>query len=244
MLRLNCLKLRRSALGNLYGQFLLPPLFLDWDELYRREEHNISVEECWDRTKVVFMLHNFLTCFGNIVLLVTCILSGKMSPLYPSIIDFFNLSSLSSPMLEIFLAIYFTAIACAIQAIQIWITLLYYKKFHPWARVLFPPDMSSKSESMANVEKEIKSKSPLRRNGSETDLGRDRLNGLTLMQSKSAPNLTIIKLAETIGPSEEVVAADYESSSLLHRVVSTYSPFESNWLQVPELDLFELKSFS
>ena len=174
------------------------------------------MEECWDRTEVVFMLHNFLTCIGNVVLLVTCFLSGKTSPLYPSLIEFFNLSSLSSPMLEIFLVIYCIASACVIQAIQIWITFQYYKKFHPWARVLFPPDMSSISESTAHVEKEFKSTSPLRRHGSEADFEMERFKGATLMPSKSAPNLTAINVDKTIDPSEEVVAADNESSSLLH----------------------------
>ena len=209
-------RVKKKRLRQSLWTILAPPLFLDWDELYRREEGKISVDECWDRTEVVFMLHNFLTCFGNVVLLITCLLSGKTSPLYPSLIEFFNLSSLTSPMLEIFLVIYCIASACAFQAIQIWITFLYYKKFHPWARVLFPPDMSSISESTAHVEKELKSTSPLRRHGSEADFEMERFKGATLMPSKSAPNLTAINVDKTIDLSEEVVAADNESSSLLH----------------------------
>ena len=49
----------------------MPPLFLDWDDLYRSNEGRMSVRDCWERTKRVVFAHNILTLFGNVAILAT-----------------------------------------------------------------------------------------------------------------------------------------------------------------------------
>ena len=221
---------------------LAPPLFLEWDELYRREEYRMPMDECWHRTKLVVVLHNCLTCFGNVALLVTCLLIGQKYPLFSYLSDFFNLTDSTSPAIETpgdtpvetpgdfnpttILAILLTICtvsACAIQAIQLGLTYLYYRKFHPWSRILFPPDLPSKTESTENADQETKCKPSLRHCKSEEDLRSDLdiHHRTTLKRCKSAPDLTAFDSLESMNipePHAEVSAAPgNESGSILHR---------------------------
>ena len=126
-------------------------------------------------------------------------------------------------MVGIFLAIYCTASACAIQAIQLGLTYLYYHKFHPWSRVLFPPDIAPKTDSTENVDQETNCKPTMQQCKSEEDLRSDLEipNLRTLRRCKSAPDITTFDSLESMNipdPHVEIAAATgNESSGLLHR---------------------------
>ena len=99
--------------------FLTPPLFLDWDTLYRQQVGKMSIQECWTRTKYVILGHNILTLIGNIAL-------GH---------------KVTKPILELGVSsgiddIIKLAIMMLSQMTLLALSYCYLKTRHPWARIL------------------------------------------------------------------------------------------------------------
>ena len=112
------LKEERNLFWQSMWTFLAPPLFLDWDTLYRQQEYKMSIQECWSRTKYCIVIHNTLTLLGNIAL------DREVGLRFTQIV---------SP--EIDTVIKFVTLIC-IHVILIWLSFLYFKRLHPWARLL------------------------------------------------------------------------------------------------------------
>ena len=64
---------RRTRLLLAIWSLLAPPLFLDWDYLYRQGGFSITITECWERSKKVLLLHHLITLLGNMVLVLASI---------------------------------------------------------------------------------------------------------------------------------------------------------------------------
>ena len=118
------LKGTKSNLKQALWSFLSPPLFLDWDSLYRRLDYKMPISECWRRSRNSFLLHNLLTLVGNLALGI---------PLY--IWGYYALFTSVSPGDEAFTLV---ILLCTIlfQAMPLGIGFIYLKKKHPWARIL------------------------------------------------------------------------------------------------------------
>ena len=107
---------------NLFWQalwtFLTPPLFLDWDRLYRQQDYRISIKECWSRTKYCIFIHHTLTLLGNIAM---------------DRIGGFGWTQLLST--EIDNVIKLVILVCC-PVISIGLSFIYFKRRHPWAKLL------------------------------------------------------------------------------------------------------------
>ena len=113
-------KEEKSLFWQALWTFLAPPLFFDWDTLYRQQEQKMTILECWSRTKYCIFIHNALTLLGNVAL--DRIVGLGMTKIVPGYPDLDNV-------------IKFATLVC-IHAILIGLTLLYFKRLHPWARLL------------------------------------------------------------------------------------------------------------
>ena len=113
------LKGTKSNLKEALWSFLSPPLYLDWEYLYRKENYEIPISECWRRTRNSFLFHNLLTFVGNLAFGI---------PVYIE----YNILNLDS-IIMLSLALILPIIS---QPILIGLGFLYFKKSHPWARIL------------------------------------------------------------------------------------------------------------
>ena len=115
-------KLRRNMLLQALWSILAPPLFLDWDHLYRQEDFSMSILDCWKRSKYVFFLHNLITLLGNIVLLHA----------------FIPMTIVTNPDLKnlAYSSIIGMDIVIISQILLLGLGFLYFKTCHPWSRLL------------------------------------------------------------------------------------------------------------
>ena len=107
---------RKTVVQGLWT-FLAPPLFLDWDTLYEQEDYKVSIKTCWRRSMIVVVLHNILTFCGNVAICVSLLMKKDFESEGESIY------SLIVPM-------------TVSPVLLISLSILYFKRFHPWARVL------------------------------------------------------------------------------------------------------------
>ena len=108
--------------------FLTPPLFFDWDTLYRQEVEKgrkMSIPECWNRSYFVILGHNILTLIGNIAL------GHRIIKPLTSHFSFLKFSG--SPGID---AIIKLAIMVLSQIALFALSFIYFKQCHPWARIL------------------------------------------------------------------------------------------------------------
>ena len=125
------LKGAKSNLKQALWSFLSPPLFLDWDFLYRQEEFEMSILDCWRRTRNSFLIHNLLTLVGNLALGIPVYILAYykfQNPHFFETDDFFQF--------PIYSTLCTTIPALVSQLLLIGMGFLYFKKFHPWARIL------------------------------------------------------------------------------------------------------------
>ena len=97
---------------------LAPPLFLDWDWLFRKQEYAMSVRQCWMQTKRVFLLHNLVSFMGNMAIAISIVAT-------------------KGPMMvtdNTFLLIFIPTTVS--PAILIGLGYIYFTQCHPWARIL------------------------------------------------------------------------------------------------------------
>ena len=127
------LKASESNLKKALWSFLSPPLFLDWDSLYRQEgnDDERQIPEYWRRTRNSFLFHNLLTLVGNLVLGIPFYLFWVQ----PQILDWCHGTGKCGWHLE-WLLIAVIATVILGQGVLIGLGFLYFRKFHPWARIL------------------------------------------------------------------------------------------------------------
>ena len=117
----------RSNLKQALWSFLTTPVTLDWDSFYWQENEEVSIPECWRRSRNSYLWHNLLTLVGNLVLGI---------PLYIWI----YLESKESwfGYWELSFIFTLTTVIWAIvsQAIILGLGFIYFKYKHPWSRIL------------------------------------------------------------------------------------------------------------
>ena len=125
------LKGTKSNLKQSLWSFLSPPLFLDWDFLHIQENYEMPIPECWRRTRNSFLCHNLLTFWGNLALGIPFFLF-RTEPQIEGLayclnwcewhLDWALIAVLSTVILS--------------QLVLIGLGFLYWRKFHPWSRIL------------------------------------------------------------------------------------------------------------
>ena len=101
---------------------LAPPLFLDWDQLYRQEGFSLSILDCWRKSKYVFFLHNVITLLGNIVLLHAFVPMFVKTNTDLTPLSYATMIGLDVTMVS--------------QILLLGLGFLYFRTCHPWSRLL------------------------------------------------------------------------------------------------------------
>ena len=125
LIQTKVLKSKEKRFRQALWTLLMPPLFLDWDDLYRENEGRMGVRECWVRTKRSIMAHNIITFLGNVAILASVLYNVEHST--QKLPNHWPLT----PWLPVSIFASFL-----IQIIQIGLGNLYFKSCHPWSRLL------------------------------------------------------------------------------------------------------------
>ena len=183
---------KMSGLKQSLWSFLSPPLYLDWEHLYRkyrRDDIEMPIPKCLKHTMKCFYLHNILTLVGNIALGIPVFICAYYEMPFQAVNDN-NADGLRYVKMLSFITTLCTLILAVLsQVVQIGLGYLYLNSAHPWARIL-------------NVE--------LAKTGQdgagESDRGR-------LLEVKFGlkcflfPDVTDVKLHEMIGACREIAAS-------------------------------------
>ena len=181
-----------SSLKQSLWSFLSPPLYLDWEHLYRkyrRDDIEMPIPKCLKHTMKCFLLHNFLTLVGNITLGIPVFICAFYVMPFQAANDNYADGLRYVKRLSFVTTVCTLTLAVLSQVVQIGLGYLYLKSAHPWARIL-------------NVE--------LAKTGQdgagESDRGR-------LLEVKFGlkcflfPDVTDVKLHEMIGACREIAAS-------------------------------------
>ena len=98
---------------------LAPPINMDWDLMVREPNCELSISECWGRSKMVVFLHNLLTFGGNIVIGVAIVICSQLTDSFdPTEIAVFLVPAVISPF------------------ILLGLSYIYFVKCHLWSDLL------------------------------------------------------------------------------------------------------------
>ena len=67
-------KIFKRILQNLSSALICQPVHFDWEHLYRLNEGNLSILECWKRSKYLLLGYNILFFLEHMVLFVPMVL--------------------------------------------------------------------------------------------------------------------------------------------------------------------------
>ena len=91
---------------------IAPPLNMDWDKMFREQNCDMSISQCWERSKLVVLLHNLLTFVGNITIVVALLICSHLSGDFnPNQIAILLVPTLISPLFLLGLG-YFYFVKC------------------------------------------------------------------------------------------------------------------------------------
>ena len=95
---------------------ICPPLFIDWETLHRLNSYKMPIEECWKRSRILFLSHNLLMVTENMAMCLASVLvrDWKWGSLRFICMIFFPL----------------------IQICMIALAYLYFTQGHLWSRIL------------------------------------------------------------------------------------------------------------
>ena len=115
-LQMRVFTVRKNCFVEALWSLLAPPLNMDWDTLFTEPSCRLSINECWDKSKRVILMHNLITFAGNLAIVAALLFSeGTFDPTQTS---FLLVPTVVSPFMLISLG------------------YLYFVKYHPWARLL------------------------------------------------------------------------------------------------------------
>ena len=126
----------RNAFHQAVWSVLAPPLFLDWDEHYRFMKFNVSITECWRVAKTSILTFNLLQLLCNVAWGIPLYIEYYRTPALTRARFFRGLFSSYEDQpdgLPIF-----ALLSCAIssQILLIGLSYFYFKRLHPWSRLL------------------------------------------------------------------------------------------------------------
>ena len=183
---------KMSSLKQSLWSFLSPPLYLDWEHLYRkyrRDDIEMPIPKCLKHTMKCFYLHNILTLVGNIALGIPVFICAYYEMPFQAVNDNYADGLRYVKMLSFITTLCTLILAVLSQVVQIGLGYLYLNSAHPWARIL-------------NVE--------LAKTGQdgagESDRGR-LLEVRFGLKCFLFPDVTDVKLHEMIGACREIAAS-------------------------------------
>jgi hypothetical protein len=135
---------------------LCPPLFLDWEKIYRDGKGSIAFKDSWIKSQKCIMVPIAMHFIEHIVMCVPLILfkrsiderNHKLSDLFPPLND----ELYSTFIVNLLLAIGITDVF-VFPPIQYGLARLYFVKGHPWSRLL-NAKMKSKKMKILSTFKE------------------------------------------------------------------------------------------
>jgi hypothetical protein len=118
---------------------LCPPLFLDWEEVYRERKELITIKESWRKSQNILIAHIIMQCMEHIVLCTPLIMlknaitvrNEKLEDMFPPLNDELYSTYIVNVLLGAGIAL-----ALVLPPIQYGLAQLYFKKGHPWSRIL------------------------------------------------------------------------------------------------------------
>ena len=116
------LKETKSKLKQALWSFLSPPLYLDWEYIYRAGDCKMPIPECWQRTISCFVCHNVLTLVGNLAFGIPFHIFGSLR------LGTIHFSSYSTATVIV--------VAIVSQYLLLVLGFFYFSSIHPWARIL------------------------------------------------------------------------------------------------------------
>jgi hypothetical protein len=119
--------------------FLSPPIFLDWENIYRDGKGSITIKESWKKSQKLLLLHILMHFIEHIVLSIPLIFFKKtiqernkqLSDLFPPLNDELYSTFIVNMLLGVGIAVAFV-----LPPIQYGLARLYFVKGHPWSRLL------------------------------------------------------------------------------------------------------------
>ena len=158
---------KKSNLKEALWSFLSPPLYLDWEYLYRKEDFEMPILKCWRRTRNSFLFHNLLTFIGNLALCIPLYIWNHYS--YHGLTEFYDEYGddffdyydnyydydIDNWQMQRSRFLFPLILAIVTQPILLALGFLYFKKFHPWARIL-QAELANSHPSSSNVESEMR----------------------------------------------------------------------------------------
>jgi hypothetical protein len=132
-------KLTRKIFLSIYS-LMSPPLFLDWEVIYRQNEKKLSVKESWRKSQE-FLICNIMMHLVQHTIFCIPLMIRKMSILARNTELTENyVMPLKNELLSTYIVdiLFATGIAVAfvLPPIQYGLAYLYFVKGHPWSRVL------------------------------------------------------------------------------------------------------------
>jgi hypothetical protein len=118
---------------------LCPPLFMDWEEIYRDNKGSITFKESWTKSQKCLVVHILMHFIEHIVLCIPLMLFKKtidqrnkqLSYLFPPLND----ELYSTFIVNLLLGIGIT-VAFVLPPIHYGLAHLYFVRGHPWSRLL------------------------------------------------------------------------------------------------------------
>jgi uncharacterized membrane protein YecN with MAPEG domain len=119
--------------------FLSPPLFLDWEKIYRDGKGTITIKESWKKTQKLLFFHILMHFIEHILLCIPLMLfkraiqkrNQQLSEFFPPVNDELYSTFIVNLLLGVGIAVSFV-----LPPIQYGLAHLYFVKGHPWSRLL------------------------------------------------------------------------------------------------------------
>ena len=99
-----------------FWTLIVPPVFIDWETLHRLMRYEMPIEECWKRSRKLFLSHNLLMVTENLAMCLASLLRSKWK---------WDVVRFATMM--IFPLIQFSMVALA---------YLYFRQAHLWSRII------------------------------------------------------------------------------------------------------------
>jgi hypothetical protein len=118
---------------------LSPPLYLDWEEIYRDGKGSITIKDSWRKSQKFLVCHILMNFIEHIVLCIPLTLfksaiqerNMQLSKLFPPLND----ELYSTFIVNLLLGVSITVL-CVLPPLQYGLAHLYFVKGHPWSRLL------------------------------------------------------------------------------------------------------------
>jgi hypothetical protein len=128
-----------------------PPLYIDWEKIHRDSNGLITVKESWKKSKKLLIFHIAVYFVEHIMLCIPLVLfkdviekrNTELANFFPPVKD----EMYSTHVVNVLIAVGIL-VAFVLPPIQYGLSHLYFKKGHPWSRILNAKLDSNKPKSV------------------------------------------------------------------------------------------------